>query len=237
MKAVFFSDTHLHKGDRARTRLLEDFLRDVATGADMVFVLGDIFEFFCGFRDYTYPWYASVIGALADLVRSGTSLYYIEGNHEVNLKNIEEATGIICTDSLTVDLDGRRTFVGHGDEFTSPGLRRLIKSGFVRTTLGRCGPAFAWCAGMAVHLLLSRKHKGVNPMVKEVFRGYARRKFAEGHDAVVLAHSHMADYMEEVTGDRKCFYVNTGDLVHSSSYGEYTSETGFRLKTYCPDSR
>ena len=48
MKAVFFSDAHLAGDDPDRIETLKTFMKSVAGDADLVVVLGDLFEFYHG---------------------------------------------------------------------------------------------------------------------------------------------------------------------------------------------
>ena len=117
MKAVFFSDAHLPDNDAGRVRTVKTFLRQVADDADMVVVLGDLFEFYHGYDGYIYPFYREIVDALRDAARS-KSVYFIEGNHEYRMgPYFESYTGVRCARSLSLDLDGKRVFLCHGDAF------------------------------------------------------------------------------------------------------------------------
>ena len=52
MKAVFFSDAHLAGDDAARVETLKGFIKRVTEDADLVVVLGDLFEFYHGYEGY-----------------------------------------------------------------------------------------------------------------------------------------------------------------------------------------
>ena len=69
MKIVFFSDTHLCRDFTEKTRSVEAFIKDVCTGADMVFLVGDIFEFYHGYKGYIYPWYQGIADALKGVTK------------------------------------------------------------------------------------------------------------------------------------------------------------------------
>ena len=64
LRAVFFSDVHLVQEDTDKTELVQGFLKDCCADADMIFILGDLFEFYHGYDGYIYPWYKGVIDAL-----------------------------------------------------------------------------------------------------------------------------------------------------------------------------
>ncbi|HNQ46557.1 MAG TPA: UDP-2,3-diacylglucosamine diphosphatase [Syntrophorhabdus sp.] len=235
MKMIFFADTHLTKKNKKKLRMVEIFIRNVCIDADMVFVLGDLFEFYHGYEGYIYPWYRPIVDAFKTITEQGKSVYFLEGNHEFDMGPFFESyTGIQCVKNLTIDIEGKRTFISHGDEFYLNLVTRALKAPLTIGAMNLFGPRLSWKIAMAVSRIMSKKKKGQNPKVKNVFREYAREKLKEGYDAVILAHTHIADYMEFGAGMAKKVYLNTGDFIRKSTYIEYTSEEGFQLKEYKP---
>lgn len=233
MKIIFFSDAHLGKGDGDGTRVLHRFMGEVCARADEVCILGDIFEFYHGFGEYVYPWYRWVIEAIRDLTRKGVRVHFIEGNHEFGMgRYFTDYTGASCHHHAVLHADGLTIFVSHGYEFGSPGLTRLFKSRPARGLMDLLGPGLSWRMAMLLHLILSRRKKGRNPRIMERFRGYGRAKLLEGYDAAVFAHSHMADMEEVPAGGTTRWYLNTGDLMESGTYGEYETGRGFSIRKF-----
>ena len=108
MKCIFFSDTHLAREDHARHVFVTTFIKEICTNADMVFILGDLFEFYHGYDGYIYPWYKNVIDALRDIALRGTAVYHIEGNHEFEMGPFFSSyTGLTCARNLTIEIDGK----------------------------------------------------------------------------------------------------------------------------------
>ena len=233
MKCVFFSDTHLARKDDERHAFVERFIRDVCTGADKVFVLGDLFEFYHGYDGYIYPWYRGIVDALRGLTAQGIAVYHLEGNHEFNMgQYLSSYAGISCVRNLVIELDGRKTFISHGDGAANALLRKILKSPVTYAVMDLLGPVTSWNIAIACRLVLSKRKRDYSQTVRDAFREYAKRKLSEGYDAVVLAHTHMPDVVEYDGPGTKGIYLNTGDLVANLSYGEYTSETGFSVRTY-----
>ncbi len=232
MKAVFFSDAHLPDNDAARVGAVKAFLRQAARDADIIVVLGDLFEFYHGYDNYVYPFYREVVDALRDAAMS-RSVYFIEGNHEYRMgPYFESYTGVRCARSLTLDLDGKRVFLSHGDEFGFFSLGGILRSRLLFSIMDLLGPRLTWRTAMQFGRVLSKKHKTYDERVRARFRRYGKKKLDQGYDAVIMAHSHMAD-MEtyEADGGKKT-YMNTGDLIVSRTYGSYVTGEGFALHTY-----
>jgi UDP-2,3-diacylglucosamine hydrolase len=231
MKAVFFSDAHLPDNDAGRVRVVKTFLRHVAEDADIVVVLGDLFEFYHGYDDYIYPFYREVVDALADAALS-KSVYFIEGNHEYRMgPYFESYTGIRCVRSLSLDLDGKHVFLCHGDAFRAFSVSRLLRSRLVYSIMDLLGPDRTWRIAMRCGRVLSKKRKTYDEGVRARFRRYGKKKLREGYDAVIIAHSHIADIESYDMDGRKRIYMNTGDIVASGTYGSYVSGEGFVLRT------
>lgn len=235
MKIVFFSDVHITRTSVDRVALTLRFIADYCNDADMVVVLGDLFDFYHGYNGYIYPWYRPVADSLKNLVQRGKRVFFMEGNHEFSMgKYFEDYTGVTCARELTLDIDGRKVFVAHGDGFSNLSLVRLLKQPLVYRIMDLLGPAATWGIAALVSPFLSRRKKGYSEVVQNIFRSYARTKFSEGYDVVILAHSHIPDMLEINDNPAKKHYLNTGDLVKYSSYVFYNTPSGFSLKTCSP---
>jgi UDP-2,3-diacylglucosamine hydrolase len=235
MRCIFFSDTHLARKDDTRHALVEAFIRDVCANADMVFILGDLFEFYHGYEGYIFPWYRRIVDVLRDIALRGTAVYYLEGNHEFEMGPFFAShTRLNCTKSLAIEIEGKKIFLSHGDEITNAVLRKVLKSPITYAVMDALGPAVAWKIAMACRIFLSKRHRVYNEKVRDAFRLYAKQKLDEGYQAVILAHSHMPDLVEYGNGNIRKTYLNTGDLIENLSYGEYTTSRGLAIRIYEP---
>lgn len=232
MKAIFFSDAHLVHNEPEKLGMITETLREISKDAEMVFILGDLFEFYHGHGSHIYPFYAEIIDLLREIAAK-SSVYYIEGNHEFGMGDyFESYTGVRCLESLTVRIDEKKVFLSHGDQIGAPLLRRVLKSRFVYRIMDFFGQDLTWRIAMLCRPLLSKSHKPYNEKILNRFRRYGKKKLREGYDAVITAHSHMADIEEyDLNGSRKT-YLNTGDLIESLTYGVYTTGKGFSINTY-----
>ncbi len=233
MKAIFFSDAHLDRKHSDKSRLIKRFLEDVCADADMVFILGDLFEFYHGYEGYIFPWFKDVADSLKNLTSGGKRVYLVEGNHEFNMGGyFESYTGVTRANGSSLSIDGKMVFFAHGHEIRSNYLVKALKTRFMSRVMDLFKPALAWKAAAVAGVFLSKKKKPYNRKVVHVFREYARKKLEEGYQAVVMAHTHIPDSMEFTLGDGKKYYLNTGDIIQDSTYVEYDTETGFKLKKY-----
>jgi UDP-2,3-diacylglucosamine hydrolase len=232
MKAIFIADAHLTESDGERIGILSQAVREITRDADIVFILGDLFEFYHGHDSYIYPFYKEFIDVLRTIAAQ-KRVYFIEGNHEFGMGvYFETYTGVRCVEHLTINMDDKKVFLSHGDEVGAPALRRILKSRLVYSIMDLLGPSLTWRIAMFCRHFLSKSHKPYNKAIMDRFRRYGKKKLQEGYDAVIMAHSHMADIEEYEWSGKKQTYMNTGDLIESFSYGVYVTGKGFELSTY-----
>jgi len=233
VKAIFFSDAHIDKNDTQKISFVEKFIDDVCSDADIVFILGDLFEFYHGYEGYIFPWYRSITESFKTLVEKGKTVYFIEGNHEFKMGAFfERYTGTRCVHNITMDIEGKKTYISHGYEISKFYLTKFLKTPFVSWIMDTLGPKITWSIASSARIFLSNKKKPYNSKAFNLFREYALKKFNDGYDVVVLGHSHMADKFEHQSGGGIKQYFNTGDIIRHCSYVEYNSATGFELKRY-----
>ncbi|HEY3277821.1 MAG TPA: UDP-2,3-diacylglucosamine diphosphatase [Syntrophorhabdaceae bacterium] len=232
MKIVFFSDTHLDHTHGNKTKIVETFIREVCAQGDIIFILGDLFEFYHGYEGI-YPWYQPVADALKDLKEKGITVYFLEGNHEFAMGSyFRSYTGVLSAESVSMEIDGKRLFVAHGDQFVGGLVRTVLKSPGTGRVMDLLGPRLTWAGAMIARRFLSKKKKPYNRKALGLFRQYAEKKWAQGFDAVVMAHTHIPDKVESGEGGHKKVYFNTGDFFAHSTYVSYETSVGFELKTH-----
>jgi UDP-2,3-diacylglucosamine hydrolase len=115
-KTLFVSDLHLDEGRPAATAQFERFLGEAAPGADALYILGDLFEYWVGDDGLGLPFPARIASLIAGAARS-VPIHFMHGNrdflvahrfgHDIGVTLIEDPT--------IVDLYGERTLLMHGD--------------------------------------------------------------------------------------------------------------------------
>lgn len=116
MSTLLLSDLHLPQEDSPLRQGFARFLAGPARGAEAVYILGDLFEYWIGdaFGLRDHPAEVQWLRALAD---SGVRVYLMHGNRDFMIgKRFARAAGLeLLPDPLRLDLDGVPTLLSHGD--------------------------------------------------------------------------------------------------------------------------
>ena len=116
---LFASDIHLAADRPAIVELFLRFLREVATEAQSLYLLGDVFEYWVGDDDVGDHVAAHVLDALATLHDGGVEVAFMAGNRDFLLGKVaaRRAHMRVLADPTVINLFGRAALVTHGDAF------------------------------------------------------------------------------------------------------------------------
>ena len=82
MRSLFISDLHLSEDRPQANEQFFRFLEDDATGADALYVLGDLFEYWIGDEDLGTPFNAVIAACLRRVSDAGTQVRLMHGNRD-----------------------------------------------------------------------------------------------------------------------------------------------------------
>lgn len=119
----FLSDAHL--GSRAisdfdaHQQTLISMLRTMEKDATAIYLLGDIFDFWCEFfwQDKSKEQYRPFLQTIRQITDKGIEVHFFIGNHDIwTFGWLAEQTGMtIHRKPETILLNGKRIFLAHGD--------------------------------------------------------------------------------------------------------------------------
>jgi UDP-2,3-diacylglucosamine hydrolase len=114
---LFISDLHLCADRPEITASFLDFLRNTATPARSLYILGDLFEYWAGDDEVEDSHHQQVILALRDLSNTGVAIFLMHGNRDFligsDFCNIAHVS--LLKDPTIIDLFGTKTLLSHGD--------------------------------------------------------------------------------------------------------------------------
>lgn len=240
-RVVFIPDAHLRDPAdddyRDMTAFLDSLIERLAP-SDTVVIMGDLFDFWVGFR-YVVPYrYLPILHRLYALSTKGVTVHYTEGNHDFFI-------GPFFTDFIGTQVhtgpwelahSGLRVYVAHGDQVNPRDrgyrlLRWVLRSLPVRLVRHLTPPFIVERIGRTMSRA-SRVYTDTKKDDKEgLGREFAITRFFEGYDAVVIGHFHLPTTWGMELDGRRRVYVNTGMWMESRQYVELDGGT-FRRVTY-----
>jgi len=244
-KIYFLSDFHLGAPDRASSLVREKkicaFLEQKADDIDMLFLLGDLFDFWYEYRDVVPKGYTRILGKLAELTDRGIPVHFFVGNHDMWMRGyFERELNIpVYHEPKAFELRGKQFLIGHGDGL-GPGdhgykfIKKVFRNPVCQAAFGALHPY----VGIGLANYFSRKSReSTGQSHDERFLGedkewllmYCKEVLTRRYyDYFVFGHRHLPiDF--PLTPDSR--YINTGDWIRYDSYAVFDGET-MALQTY-----
>jgi UDP-2,3-diacylglucosamine hydrolase len=224
MKSVFLSDAHLKsRKDKGYDYLLR-FFDSIRKDTDHLFIVGDFFDFWFCDENNMYPDFRLMVDKILELNGNGVSVNLFEGNHDFFLSDYFDKYDVnIFPEGASVDLDGKRIFVSHGDTVDSSNTCTLFLRSVLRSrlfyVLQKSIPASIMWKVSKMASSMSRKHfQGSSDDIADNMKSFSVRKFGEGYDAVILGHCHQPVMKQFVSDGRVKTFVALGDWITHFSY-------------------
>lgn len=227
MKAYFFiSDVHLgaHAANTdIREKELMALLDCVEQEGDGLFIVGDLFDFWFEYQYVIPKHHFDLLCRLKQLIERGIEIHYLVGNHDFWLGSFfKETLGIqLHLDTYATTLNGKQVYLTHGDGIAKNDrgyriLKRILRNPFNIKLFNLLHPDIGFkLAGQSSHI--SRTYRDV-PDHDSDYIEFAKQRFKEGHDVVVIGHTHRPIRIEE----NGSVYINTGDWITHFTYGKMT---------------
>ena len=243
-KIYFSSDNHLGAPTTAeslpREKIFVKWLDSIKHDAEVIFLLGDLFDFWFEYKTVVPKGFVRTLGKLAELRDSGIQIHFFVGNHDLWMHDyFEKELNIpIYHNPKEFVFNDKNFFIGHGDGL-GPGDK-----GYKRMKKVFKHPFFQWLfrwlhpdIGVRIAQHLSVKNKLISGEEDKEFLGeenewlaqYSKRKLeSEHYDYFIFGHRHLP--MEINLGENSTYY-NLGDWIDHYTYGVFDGEK-FELKTF-----
>jgi len=243
-KIYFSSDNHLgapsHKESLVREKIFIEWLDSIKNDAEIIFLLGDLFDFWFEYKEAVPKGFTRVLGKLAELTDSGIKIYFFVGNHDLWMENyFEEELNIkIFRKPELFIFNSKSFFIGHGDGL-GPGdygykrMKLILSNTFFIKLFRLIHPDI----GIRLGKYLSQKNKLISGTEDLKFKGedkewliqYSIKKLEQEHiDYFIFGHRHLPLVHQLKT---KSKYINLGDWITHYTYGVFDGKT-FNLRTY-----
>ena len=139
----FASDIHLGSGDKKAQRATEqrfvEWLKSIEPTAEVLFLVGDIFDFWFEYRRIVPKGFVRTLAQLANMTDKGIRIVMLTGNHDMWVgKYLAEECGVeLYTTPQSFTFEGKRLYISHGDNTNIKGqpMLRLMNTFFRSKTL------------------------------------------------------------------------------------------------------
>ncbi|MEM0932823.1 MAG: UDP-2,3-diacylglucosamine diphosphatase [Bacteroidota bacterium] len=236
-KVYFASDNHLGaptlKASLPREKKFVAWLDSIKEDAEVIFLLGDLFDFWFEYKTVVPKGFTRTLGKLAELTDAGIPIFYFVGNHDLWMNGyFEEELNIpVYHKPQQYLIKDTSFFIGHGD-----GLGPHDK-GFKRMKKVFTNPVAQWFFrwlhpdwGVRLAQHLSVNNRIISGEADAKFLGedkewlvqYAKRKLEKQHyDHFIFGHRHLPLEIQLNTNSR---YTNLGDWISYFTYAEFDGE-------------
>ncbi len=242
-KVYFSSDNHLgspnHSESLVREKLFVSWLDQIKTDAQVIFLLGDLFDFWFEYYRSVPKGYTRLLGKLSELCDSGIKIYFFVGNHDYwTLDYFTKEIGMeVLKKPTDFKINNKLFFIGHGDGLGPGDLKyKFLKKIFrnpIFIFLFRIN--YPWF-GIPLGNFFSRKNKifsgkeikfekKENEMLYFFCMKKLKNKF---YDFFIFGHRHLPLKIDLGNGSS---YYNTGDWINHYSFIIY-DEKNVELKYF-----
>lgn len=245
-KVYFASDQHFgspsFKESRQRELLFIAWLEEIRKDAKVLFLMGDLFDFWHEWKHVVPKGFVRVLGKLAELSDQGIEIHFFIGNHDLWMKDYfeREIGAKVYFSKQYFTIGGKEFLLAHGDGL-GPGdkgykrMKRLFTNPLAQW-------AFRWLhpdLSMRLALYLSTKNKLISGEEDKKFLGedkeflilYSKAKLKEKPvDYFLYGHRHLPMVLPLCEKERQALYINLGDWISYFTYGEFSTE--FKLLEY-----
>ncbi|NER16520.1 UDP-2,3-diacylglucosamine diphosphatase [Spongiivirga citrea] len=207
---------------------------------------GDIIDIWQFRKRYFPKSHLLVLKKIIDLSIKGTEVVYITGNHDEMLRKFTNLTigNISIVNKLVFDLDGKKTWVFHGDVFDAS-----IQHSKWIAKLGGWGYDFLIVLNRIINWLLLRLGREKYSLSKRIKNSVKKAvKFVsdfeqtavdlaieQGYKTVICGHIHQPRLVNKVNEHGYCMYLNSGDWVENLTALEYKDKR-WNLYSYTEDN-
>ena len=246
-KIYFLSDFHLGAPDYdtslIREKRIVQFLDEIKKDAAIIFIVGDLFDFWYEYRTVVPKGYTRILGKLAELTDSGIQMHFFVGNHDMWMSGyFEKELNIpVYYEPKEFQWNGKKFLIGHGDGL-GPGdegykfIKKIFRNKFCQWLFGILPPA----VGVGLANYFSRKSRAATGQTDEHFLGednewliiYCKEVLQKQYfDYLVFGHRHLPiDFLL----NEKSRYINLGDWIRYCTYAEFDGKN-LLLKSWLPE--
>lgn len=244
-KIYFASDFHLgtpsHEESLKRERKIVRWLTHIQADAQVIFLVGDLFDFWHEYKTVVPKGFVRFFGKLAELSDAGIQIVIFTGNHdlwmqdyfqnEFNIRVIHQPIKILISSANSSN--NCLLFIGHGDGL-GPGdygykfLKKVFRNPVCQWLFRQVHPDL----GIRLATLWSRQSRGANIAKNEehflgedrelLFQFCQKTEATQHHDYYIFGHRHLPLTLPI---GKQSSYINLGEWFSGNChYAEFNGE-------------
>jgi UDP-2,3-diacylglucosamine hydrolase len=235
-KIYFLSDFHLGAPDHATSLVREKhivrFLDKIREDAAVIFIVGDLFDFWYEYRTVVPKGYTRILGKMAEITDDGIPVHFFVGNHDMWMSGyFEQELNIpVYHEPKIFTFNGRKFYIGHGDGL-GPGdqgykfMKKIFRNPVCQWLFGVLPPA----VGVGIANWASRRSRAVTGDTDGKFLGeenewlitYCKEVLQKEHfDYFIFGHRHLP--IDFSLGSSR--YINLGDWIRYNTYAVFDGQ-------------
>ena len=119
MTTYFVSDIHLDPGRPDTYQKFIDYLNGIASDAQELYILGDLFEYWIGDDAIDYLGHRPIVNVFQSLASKNIGIYVMHGNRDflIGYDFVNEFDGTLIFDPTVLKIYGQNVILAHGDSF------------------------------------------------------------------------------------------------------------------------
>lgn len=232
-KAYFASDFHLgapnHDESRKRERRIIEWLSHIQKDAEVVFLVGDIFDFWYEYKKVVPKGFVRIQAKIAEMVDKGIKVYFFLGNHDMWMKKYfsEEIGVIMIENDLEIKINDKSFYISHGDGL-GPGdygykfIKKVFRNKICQFLFSMVHPSLS----LSVAHYFSKRSRSYTGKNDETFTKkenewlyqFCAEKLKNKHfDYFIFGHRHLP--ME--ISIEKSQYINLGEWMNFQSFASF----------------
>ncbi|WP_348799390.1 UDP-2,3-diacylglucosamine diphosphatase [Flavobacterium adhaerens] len=237
---VVISDIHLGTYGCQAKELLQ-YLKSI--NPQTLVLNGDIIDMWSFTKRYFPATHMNVLRQIIKMSNQGTRVIYITGNHDEALRKYSDFIlgNFELVDKLILDLDGKKTWIFHGDVFdsTTQGYAKIIAK------LGGKGYDLLILINSLINWfleLLGKEKRSYSKMIKDSVKKAvafvsnfettaAEVAIEKKYSYVVCGHIHKPQMKQIANEHGSVMYLNSGDWIENLTALEYKKQK-WRLYQY-----
>jgi UDP-2,3-diacylglucosamine hydrolase len=198
--------------------------------AAIIFIVGDLFDFWYEYRTVVPKGYTRILGKMASITDSGIPMHFFVGNHDMWMTDYfqKELNIPVYFEPKTFEFNNKKFYIGHGDGL-GPGdkgykfIKKIFRNKICQTLFGILPPYI----GMGIAHYFSNKSRSREESNVEVFLGedkewlivYSKEVLQKEHfDYFIFGHRHLPI---DFTLQQNSRYINLGEWMNYNSYAVF----------------